>query len=72
MKGHVAKNRCTGDAGTSADIPLTCLRLAAVVKRAGWVEGPGEPLVTPPSPPEQLSASARLQRTTGDSCPQPS
>ena len=34
--------------------------------------GPGEPLVTPHSPPEQLSASARLQRATGHSYPQPS
>lgn len=53
MKGHVAKNRRTGAEGTSADIPLTCLRLAAVVKREGWVEGKGEPLVTPPSPSRQ-------------------
>lgn len=53
MKGHVAKNRCTGAEGTSADIPLTRLRLAAVVKREGWVEGKGEPLVTPPSPSQQ-------------------
>lgn len=68
MKGHAAKNRCTGTEGTSADIPLTCLRLAVVAKREGWVEGKGEPLVTPPSPSQQLSASIRQQRATGDSC----